>query len=338
VARTAFVFAGGGSFGAMQVGMLQALLDHEVTADFVVGSSVGAINSAYFAGDPTMNGVLRLEKLWKGIRRKDIFSVNWRTAVSFLRRNDFLISSVGLRALIDMHLPYRRLEDAKIPVHIIATNLLSGSAVILSRGCAADAIIASTAIPAAFGPAFIDGRYLVDGAISSNTPVTAAVALGARRLIVLPTGFACALENPPKGTIANALHALTLLITRQLVSELEGLDESIDFAIVPTQCPRIGSAYDFSRSPELIAGSAQLARHWIADGGLSRRENQSPCERTSMPTRADGKTSLIVAWHSSTVSIPELPPTRRKTFGAGAAIRRFHGRCVRPLSVARCRG
>jgi predicted acylesterase/phospholipase RssA len=78
------------------------------------------------------------------------------------------------------------------------------------------------------------GRFLVDGAISSNTPITAAVALGARRLIVLPTGIACALDHPPKGTIANALHALTLLIARQLVSELEGLDESIDFAIVPT--------------------------------------------------------------------------------------------------------
>jgi NTE family protein len=252
--------------------MLEALVEHGLTADLVVGSSVGAINGAYFAGDPTMSGVLQLEELWKGIRRKDIFSVNWRTAVSFLRRSDFLMSSSGLRTLIDMHLPYRRLEDAKIPVHIVATNLLSGSAVILSKGCATNAIIASTAIPGAFGPVFIDGRFLVDGAISSNTPITAAVALGARRLIVLPTGFACALDNPPKGTIANALHALTLLIARQLVSELERLDESIDFAIVPTQCPRPGSAYDFSRSAQLIAGSAQLTRRWIAGGGLNRRE------------------------------------------------------------------
>ena len=73
--RTAFVFAGGGSFGAIQVGMVQALLEHGLTADFVVGSSVGAINGAYFAGDPTISGVFQLEKLWRGIRRKDIFSV-----------------------------------------------------------------------------------------------------------------------------------------------------------------------------------------------------------------------------------------------------------------------
>ena len=175
--KTAFVFAGGGSFGAVQVGMLHALVEHGVKADFVVGSSVGAINGAYFAGDPTMSGVTQLEKLWLSIRRRDIFRVNLRTAASFLWRRDFLMSSAGLRDLIDTHLPYRLLEDAKLPVHVVATNLLSGAAVVLSRGSAADAIIASSAIPAAFAPISIDGRYLVDGAITSNTPVKVGVAL-----------------------------------------------------------------------------------------------------------------------------------------------------------------
>jgi NTE family protein len=272
VPKTAFVFAGGGSFGAVQVGMLQALVAHGVKADLVVGSSVGAINGAYFAGEPTMGGVERLEKLWLGIRRKDIFSLDWRAAASFLWRRDFVMSSAGLRSLIDTHLPYRRLEDAKIPVHIVATNLLSGAAVILSRGPAADAIIASSAIPAAFPPISIGGRYLVDGAITSNTPVNVAVSLGAQRLIVLPTGFACALPHPPKGAVANALHALTLLIARQLVSELSLVDKSIDFAVVPTLCPRTGSAYDFSQTEALITSSAKTTRQWITEGGLGRRE------------------------------------------------------------------
>ena len=270
--KTAFVFAGGGSFGAVQVGMLHALVEHGLTADLVVGSSVGAINGAYFAGDPTMSGVQNLEKLWLGIRRRDIFPVNWRTAATFLWRRDFLMSSAGLRSLIDTHLPYRRLEDAKLPLHVVATNLLSGAAVVLSRGSAADAIIASSAIPAAFAPVSIGGRYLVDGAITSNTPVKVAIALGAQRLVVLPTGFACALQDPPNGAIANALHALMLLIARQLVAELELVDKAIDFAIVPTLCPRTGSAYDFSRSADLIASAAKSTRQWIAGGGLSRRE------------------------------------------------------------------
>ena len=57
-AKTAFVFAGGGSFGAIQVGMMHALAAHGVSADMVVGSSVGAINGAYYAGAPTLKGVL----------------------------------------------------------------------------------------------------------------------------------------------------------------------------------------------------------------------------------------------------------------------------------------
>ena len=66
-AKTAFVFAGGGSFGAIQVGMLHSLAAHGVAADMVVGSSVGALNGAYYAGDPTLKGVLRLETIWRGL-------------------------------------------------------------------------------------------------------------------------------------------------------------------------------------------------------------------------------------------------------------------------------
>ena len=90
-ARTAFVFAGGGSFGAIQVGMMHSLAAHGVSADMVVGSSVGALNGAFYAGDPTLNGVLRLETIWRGLLRQDVFPVTWRTLLGFLWRRDFLM-------------------------------------------------------------------------------------------------------------------------------------------------------------------------------------------------------------------------------------------------------
>lgn len=77
--KTAFVFAGGGSFGAIQVGMMRALARHGVTAHMVVGSSVGAINGAYYAGDPTPHGVEQLAVIWRGLQRQDVFPVTWRT-------------------------------------------------------------------------------------------------------------------------------------------------------------------------------------------------------------------------------------------------------------------
>ena len=60
--RTAFVFAGSGSLGAVQVGMLRELMHAGVSADLVVGSSVGAMNAAYFAGAPNAAGVDKRKK------------------------------------------------------------------------------------------------------------------------------------------------------------------------------------------------------------------------------------------------------------------------------------
>jgi len=266
--KTAFVFAGGGSFGAIQVGMLHSLASHGITADMVFGSSVGAINAAYYAGTPTLEGIRQLETIWRGLRRQDVFPITWRTILGFIRRRDFLVTSDGLRNLVETHLPYRNLEDARIPIHVIATDILSAETVVLSKGSAADAILASAAIPAAFAPVQIKNLFLADGAISSNTPVRVAVAQGARRLIILPTGYACARQSPPVGAVANALHALTLLIARQLISELDGLDPSIDYYVLPPLCPLGGSPYDFTHTGELIARAIKSTDEWIDGGGL----------------------------------------------------------------------
>jgi NTE family protein len=96
------------------------------------------------------------------------------------------------------------LEDAAIPVHVTATSI-EGMAVLLSKGPAIDAIVASAAIPGIFPPVRIDGQSLMDGAIASNTPILDARDLGASRIVVLPTGIACAMKEPPKGVMAKAL-------------------------------------------------------------------------------------------------------------------------------------
>ena len=114
-AKTAFVLAGGGSFGAIQVGMLRSLARRGIAADMVVGSSVGALNGAYYAGDPTIEGIRRLEGIWRGLRRRDVFPLTLKTLIGFMYRRDFLVTSDGLRQLVDRNLPYFNLEDAPIP-------------------------------------------------------------------------------------------------------------------------------------------------------------------------------------------------------------------------------
>ncbi len=268
--KTAFVFAGGGSLGAIQVGMLRVLLSAGLHPDFVIGSSVGAINAGYFAGAPNDEGVARLAQIWSGLRRGDVFPFTFASVVGLLRHPDYIVNPSGLRHLIENNLPYLRLEDATIPVHVTATNL-DGLAVLLSKGPAIDAILASAAIPGIFPPVRIDGQTLMDGAIATNTPIQAAADLGASRLVVLPTGYACALKEPPKGAIGRALHAITLLIEWQLVRDLERLTDQIHVCIVPTLCPLDVSPYDFSASHYLMQRAADSTRKWLDGGGLTRR-------------------------------------------------------------------
>lgn len=268
--KTAFVFAGGGSFGAIQVGMMQALAAHGVSADFVVGSSVGAMNGAYYAGAPTLDGVKNLAQIWRGLTRHDVFPVSVRSFASFLWRGDFLISHDGVRRLIDDHLPYKNLQDAILPVHIVTTDIVTGETVVLSEGSAAEAIVASTAIPGAFAPVKHNGRFLADGAISSNTPIRVAIDKGAERLIIMPTGFACAGERPPVGAVATALHALTLLISRQMTVELQYLEPTVEYCVVPPLCPLVGSPYDFTRTDDHIERAIKNTEAWIAAGGLEK--------------------------------------------------------------------
>jgi len=236
-----------------------------------LGASAGAINAAYFAADPTRAGADGLEKLWCALRRRDVFPLNLRSVLGLLLRRDYLVGSHALRNLLERHLPYRRLEEAAIPIHIVASDMLSGNEVLLSSGSVIEAVLASTAIPGVFPPVQIDERLLVDGGVANNTPISTAIKLGATRIIVLPTGFACALKQVPKGAIGRAMHALNLLVSRQLVHDAERLAGShIELRIVPSVCPLETSPYDYSTADTLIAQAKARTQQWLEEGGLDR--------------------------------------------------------------------
>ena len=273
--KTAFVLSGGGSLGAVQVGMMRALLAAGVRPDFVVGASVGAINAAYFACLPDLDGVAKLERIWLGLRRADIFPIGIANLFGFFRHPGSLIDPAGLRRIVETNLPSVRIEETQIPLHIMATNQ-HGQSVRLSSGAAVEAILASTAIPGVFPPVEIGGEFLMDGAVAANTPVRLAMELGASRIIILPTGYACALKEPPRTVIGKALHAITLMITWQLMHELQAIAGEMDVHLAPTLCPLAISPFDFSASRQLIERAAEASAKWIEAGGLSRRA--SPLE------------------------------------------------------------
>src|SRR4051812_25465944 len=147
---TAFVLSGGGSLGAVQVGMLQALAERGVTPDLVVGTSAGALNAVFVAAHGVGPAALdRLAETWTGLRRDDVFPVRapqMLLALSGVR--DALCTHHGLERLVREHVGFARLEDAALPVHLVATDLLSGEEVLMSDGDALSAVLASSAVPA----------------------------------------------------------------------------------------------------------------------------------------------------------------------------------------------
>lgn len=272
IGRTAFVMAGGGSLGAVEVGMLQALLDAGERPDLIVGASAGAINAAYFAFDPTADGIARLSAIWCGLRRSDVFPFSLANLFGALTGRDHLCGHDGLRGLLARHLGDRALQDAPLPLHVVASDLASGDEVLLSRGGAVDAVLASAAIPGVFPPVAIDGRLLVDGGVANNTPISSAIRLGATRIIVLPTGFACAMRKLPSNAIARAMHALSLLVVRQLLNDIERYRPTVDLHVVPGLCPLDVSPYDYSASSMLIDRAVETTSRWLDEGGLQRRD------------------------------------------------------------------
>jgi NTE family protein len=132
---TAFVFAGGGSLGAIEVGMLRELLDHGVRLGCVIGASAGAINAAYFAGRPDGDGVAMLELLWCRIRRRDIMPLTMLGLLEMmLSRRSHLVDATPLRMLLEKNLSFARVEHPALPLHIVATDMQSGKEIILSSG------------------------------------------------------------------------------------------------------------------------------------------------------------------------------------------------------------
>jgi len=196
---TAVVLSGGGSLGAVQVGMLQALTEHGVVADMLVGTSVGAINAAWLAGSGMgQDAIGELGEVWLRTRRQDVFPLRPVAGLfGFAGRTDHLVALNGLRSLLRRNLSIERLEDATVPVTVIATEVTTGTEVALSSGDAVDAVTASAAIPGVFPPVRIGQQVLMDGGVANNTPISHAISLGADTIWGCPPAMCAVWRNRP---------------------------------------------------------------------------------------------------------------------------------------------
>lgn len=266
---TAFVLSGGGSLGAVQVGMLQALAARDIQPDLLVGTSCGAVNAAWIAGHGTSNDSLDgLATVWTNLRRSDIFPVDVRQVVrGLLGLSTSVVTNRELRRLIESHAGIHDLAQACVPTYFVAADLLSGHDVLISTGDLATGVLASAAIPGVLPPMDHAGGHLIDGAFAGRTGVAQALDLGASVIYVLPSGAACDLPRAPRSAAGVALHSLTLLIQQRIFHEVATLQTVASIQLLPPLCPLDVSAADFSRAEELITRARQASLRWIDSGG-----------------------------------------------------------------------
>ena len=261
--RTAFVLSGGASLGALQVGMLEALYERGITPDFLVGTSVGALNAAFVASRPQSPETARgLGQVWRSLQREDVFPVSMSALVGGVcGRRDHFVPDRELRRLIRRHIEFADLADAAIPLHLVAFDLLEGREVRLSTGCAVDAIAASASIPGIFPPVAIGEQRLIDGGVVNNTPISHAVELGAERIYVLPT------QEPhsrparvPTGALDAAIQGLHLLVGCRLAADIARYSTEVELILLPAPNAGCAQPTSFENSHRLIADARTATR------------------------------------------------------------------------------
>ena len=180
--KLAFVLSGGGSLGSVQVGCIQALLQHGVFPDLVVGTSVGALNGVWLAKDPTPDWVENLKELWLSMGRHGPFRTSrMQVTLRLLMGREYLYANDFLRKLVCQYIGDTTFEDLQVPAMIVATNMETGEPAVLDRGSLELAVLASTAIAGVFPPVQIDGVEYVDGGMMSYCGLGPAWDHGARR-------------------------------------------------------------------------------------------------------------------------------------------------------------
>lgn len=234
----AFVLGGGGHMGAYEVGMLRALLEEGVRPDLVVGTSVGALNGAGIASDPSLQMVDRLRDAWLAADDDRIFGGSFLTgALNMFRTRTYLHSNDPLRRLLKRITPIERIEDLPVQFQCVAASVERAAEHWFAAGPLADAVLASCAVPGVLPPVEIDGEHFIDGGVVNSIPISRAVELGATEIYVLHVGRIEAPLEVPRSPLQVALVTFEIARRHRFNRDLAALPDGVAAHVLPTGEP-----------------------------------------------------------------------------------------------------
>jgi NTE family protein len=271
----AWVLGGGAARGAAQVGTLRALFEHGFAPPSAIfGSSVGALDGAVIAARPDVTGVDILERLWLSETAREVFRVrSLGVARATLGRQPAMLSPVPIEKLIlqfEVVTRCRDFADLRLPLRVVATDLLDGSEVVVRSGPLLPALLASTSIPGIFPPVMLDGRMCSDGGIVDNVPIAQAVNEGYGKILAIGLMAPGPLADPPSSWTQVIARTLQLSLHHRLLSDFKSLEGSARIVVL---CPTTsaGAAWDMRRphTEALIDRAHFVAARFLREAGDS---------------------------------------------------------------------
>lgn len=230
----AFVLGGGGVQGAAEVGMLLALAEADLRPDLILGTSIGAINGALFAADPSTKGAARLERFWRELGTESVFGSGLFEQMKTLARGrTHLHGNERLRRTLDEALP-DRFSELAVHFECVAASVERAVAHWFDEGPLIDALLASSAVPGLLPAVEINGEHFLDGGLVHSIPVSRAVDLGAREIFVLHVGRVDSPLSAPTNPLQVGLIAFEISRRHRFVEEMERLPGRIDVHVLPT--------------------------------------------------------------------------------------------------------
>lgn len=239
--------------------MLAALLDKGIIPGLIVGTSIGALNGAAVAADPSPAAIERLRSVWLKLSQERVFGESpFASAANLLREGTHLHSNRPLRRLIERFLP-ATFEDLEVHFQCVAASVERAAEHWFWSGPLAEAILASTAVPGLLPAVKIGDEHFLDGGLVNSIPVSRAVDLGATEIYVLHVGRISGALKPPRNMVQVAAVTFEIARRHRFARDIASLPPGVVAHVLPTgeQAPRYDSLSqlryrDFRSAPRRI--------------------------------------------------------------------------------------
>lgn len=257
--------------------MLEALFEARIEPDQIIGTSIGAVNGAVVAADPSLDSVRRLTEVWTSISRAEVFggSVTARLK-TVITSKTHLFDNDRLRDIIAAALPVELIEDLAVPFECVAASVERASAHYFAAGPIVDAVLASSAVPGLLPPVEIDGEHFLDGGLVASIPLDRAVDQGATEIYVLQVGR---VEEPlvaPTRPWEVAMIAFEISRRHRFVEALAAVPDGVAVHVLPTGDPkRFNDLRQYrdaagTQVSDRIGDSYRASKAYLAEHGLVR--------------------------------------------------------------------